>query len=126
MYRTNSSLFVHDPSRSSKVPFKILGEKAQGIVVCDRYSSYSKLAKMIPGILLAICWAHYRRDYIKAATKYKELSPWKDLWLERIGTIYALNEKRLQSLGDEKSFQEAQKELEDAIHAMKQTIEEEL
>ena len=120
------AIYVFDPSRSSKVPFDFLGDDANGIVVCDRYSSYIKLAKLLPGIILAICWAHFRRDFLNAALKYKILQSWADLWVERIGEIYHLNKERLKVSNDHRLFVLAQRKLEKAISDMKKDIETEL
>jgi len=60
--------YVIDPSRSAAVPgahFKGLSQD-RVIIVCDRYSAYKKLARLLPIILLAFCWAHVRRDFLNA------------------------------------------------------------
>jgi len=120
------AIYVFDPSRSSKVPFDFLGDDAYGIVVCDRYSSYIKLAKLLPGIILAVCWAHFRRDFLNAALKYKTLQSWADLWVQRIGEIYHLNKERLKVSDNHQLFVIAQRKLEKAISDMKKDIETEL
>ena len=56
------------------------------IIVCDRYSAYKKLARLVEGILLAFCWAHVRRDFLNAGRSFAELQGWALEWKERIGT----------------------------------------
>ncbi len=50
--------FVLDPTRSAQVPIKELSDTEGGVVICDRYSGYKKLARILGTILLAFCWAH--------------------------------------------------------------------
>ncbi|MFA7468194.1 MAG: IS66 family transposase [Desulfotomaculaceae bacterium] len=119
-------LYVQDPSRSSKVPLAHLGEKARGIVIADRFSAYGKLAKMAPGLVIAICWAHFRRDFINAGKSFEKLSPWALVWKKRIAEIYRLNHRRLDVVKDRQRFAEAQRELEIAIEKMKAAIAAEL
>ncbi len=65
-----------------------------GIVICDRYSAYKKLARTM-GFLLAFCWAHVRRDFLTLARGYPEQEAWAMAWVARIGTLYTLNNQRL-------------------------------
>ena len=114
-------LYIFDPSRSSKVPLAHLGEKVRGFLVADRFSAYSKLAKMIPELVVSVCWAHFRRDFINAGKSFQQLQPWVDLWKKRIAEIYRLNRRRLES-----KESEAQRELEEAINKMAGDIAAEL
>lgn len=54
---------IHE-GRSTEIAEKILGGY-KGIVVCDGYGVYKSLAKS-NGLTLAHCWAHVRREFIKA------------------------------------------------------------
>jgi hypothetical protein len=68
--------YVIDPSRSAAVPgahFKGLSQD-QGIIVCDRYSAYKKLARLLPIILLAFCWARVRREFLNAGKAFAEFA----------------------------------------------------
>ncbi len=60
--------FCIDPSRSAAVPGAHFAGLRQDlvIIVCDRYSAYKKLARLVGAILLAFCWAHVRRDFLDA------------------------------------------------------------
>ncbi|ACV33545.1 transposase IS66 [Candidatus Accumulibacter phosphatis] len=87
--------FVLDPTRSAQVPIAELSASQGGIVICDRYSGYKKLARILGTILLAFCWAHQRRDFIELANAHPELSEWALSWVERIGELYLLNDARL-------------------------------
>ena len=83
-----------------------------GIVICDRYSAYKKLARTM-GFLLAFCWAHVRRDFLTLAHGYPEQEAWAMTWVAHIGTLYALNNQRLAATEDRESF--GQREI--ALHA---------
>ena len=62
-----------------------------------RYSAYKKFARLNPGVLLAFCWAHQRRDYLELANSYPHLLPWAMAWVNAIGELYHLNGLRLQA-----------------------------
>ncbi len=107
------------------MPLVFLGNTAIGVLICDRFSAYKKLAKLITGIILAFCWAHFRRDFINAGKKYKELESWANEWLDRIANIYHLNKVRLECIDDPIQFKQAQIDLEKAIDDFKKKIDEE-
>ena len=84
------------PGRGTDVPLEhfknITHQKI--IVVCDRYSAYKSLANQLPFIILAFCWAHVRRDFLDAGKKYPELEEWALCWVEKIGSLYHINNLR--------------------------------
>jgi transposase len=84
------------PGRGADVPVKYFEHirKDEIIVVCDRYSAYKSLAKQMPSIILAFCWAHVRRDFLDAARKYPDLEDWALCWVEKIGELYHINNRR--------------------------------
>ena len=94
----NDAVYFHiDPSRSAEAAQTLLGELRSGtVLVCDRYSAYKKLARLLGGmVILQYCWSHQRRDFIQCAAGLADLVSWCEAWLERIATIYRLNEARL-------------------------------
>jgi transposase len=86
--------FELDPSRSAKVPARVLQGVEQGILSVDRYSAYKSLAKKHPGILLAFCWAHARRDQLELSVAHPALKDWALTWVAQIGKLYGLHEQR--------------------------------
>ena len=90
--------FPVDASRSAKAAGKLFGEVAPGtVLVCDRFSAYKKLARVLGGALtLAWCWVHARRDFIKCAAGHPALTGWQDLWLARFAQLFRLNATRLE------------------------------
>ena len=89
--------FHIDPSRSAEAARTLFGEMRSGTVsVCDRYSAYQRLARLLGGMVtLQFCWAHMRRDFIQCAAGQVDLAGWCKTWLERIAALYRLNEARL-------------------------------
>ena len=96
----HSSSVVHyvlDESRSTQVIETELAGVEHGIISCDRYSAYKKFARLHPGVVLAFCWAHVRRDLLELANSYPDLSSWAFAGLDSIGALYHLNGMRLQA-----------------------------
>jgi transposase len=98
--RSASVVFFHiAPSRGAAVPkdhfAKLHTDLVQAVLVCDRYSAYTSLAKEHAEIVLAYCWAHVRRDFLQAARSGPELAPWMWQWMEDIRTLSRLNTTRL-------------------------------
>ncbi len=70
------AVYLHvDASRSAAAAATLLGGLRKGtVLVCDRYSAYKKLARLAAGrLVLAFCWAHVRRDFIKVAAARGDL-----------------------------------------------------
>ena len=87
--------YVLDQSRSTQVVQDELAGVERGIISCDRYSGYKKFARLNPGVVLAVCWAHQRRDFLELANAYPDLSPWAFAWVDAIARLYRLNGLRL-------------------------------
>jgi transposase len=100
------------------VPIAELSDSEGGIVICDRYSGYKKLARILGKILLAFCWAHQRRDFIELANAHPDLSAWAFSWVERIGDLYHLNDERLEVRSDPAQWAEREHRLRQAIDQM--------
>ena len=130
----NGAVRFHiDASRSAEAAGELFGQLRPGtVIVCDRYSAYKRLARLLEGtVTLAFCWAHLRRDFLQCAAAEVSLAPWTETWLERIAGIYRLNEARLdryepgrgrQSTG----FHAAQDQLGAALDGLFATAEQEL
>jgi transposase len=113
--------FVLDPSRSAKVPGAALQGVSQGILSVDRYSAYRKFARQTPGVSLAICWAHQRRDFLRVANDHPALLGWAMGWVEQIAQLYRLHALRRQhydSATDQAAFIDSDTQLRELIGAM--------
>lgn len=75
------------------------------IVICDRYSAYKSLARQMPFIILAFCWAHVRRDFLDGARKYPALEEWALCWVEKIGELYHINNLRCKAFDQQLPIQ---------------------
>jgi len=89
--------YVLDASRSAAVVEAELAGVDNGFISCDRYAAYKKFARLNPGIVLAFCWAHQRRDFLELANDYPAVSPWAMAWVAAIAELYHLNGLRLQA-----------------------------
>lgn len=110
--------YVLDPSRAASVVQGELGHLKGGIITCDRYSAYKRFARLNPGVVLAFCWAHQRRDFLELANSHPHLLAWTTAWVDAIGELYHLNSLRL-ALEDgsaERACQHA--ELQHAVQRM--------
>jgi transposase len=112
------------PSRGYRVPKDFFVGMDLGILNCDRYVVYKKLeANGI--VILALCWAHVRRDFLEVAKGYPELSEWSHQWVKDIGLIYQLNHARLEEVQSE-GMEIAQDKLKNALNEMANKTQEEL
>ena len=95
----DSVVYVIRPSRSGDVPIGYYPEHIVAIIIVDRYSGYKKLANTYDGIVLAFCWVHVRRDFLKAAKKHHcELEPWALSWVHEIRELYKRYDARKEKL----------------------------
>ena len=94
---SNDAVYFHiDPSRSAEAAHKLFAEAVlHTVIICDRYSAYKRLARLLGGrVTLAWCWSHQRRDFIECAAGQVSLTQWCGGWIERIASIYRLNDAR--------------------------------
>ena len=66
------------------------------MLVCDRSSAYQSLARECAELMLALCWAHVRRDLLKAARRWPALEGWMGTWVGAIRARYHLKATRLE------------------------------
>ena len=125
--------FHIDASRSAEAAEKLFaGIVLYAVIVCDRYSAYKKLARMLGGLVtLAFCWVHVRRDFIDCAAGQDRLEQWCQRWIERIAELYRLNEARLKHYDtglkrQTPAFDTAQTALNTALEALFAQAEREL
>ena len=123
---SNDAVYFHiDPSRSAEAAHKLFaGALLCTVIVCDRYSAYKKLARLLAGVvILAFCWSHVRRDFIEGAAGQVELTHWCRGWIGRIAELYRLNEARLEHYDpgikrQTPSFDAAQDALKEALDGL--------
>ena len=131
---SHDAVYFHiDPSRSAKVAHHLFGATACTLfLVCDRLSSYKTMAHELGGaVILCWCWAHQRRDFIHGAAGQAGLTQWCQKWIERIASIYKLNEARLEHYDpalerQTAAFAQAQGALEAEVERLFADAEQEL
>jgi transposase len=115
----DSVVFVLDPSRSHDVPQAHFPGDVQGVLMVDRYSGYKAMQQVKQGkLVLAFCWAHVRRDFVRVGKGYPELKTWALEWLGRIRELYRLNRKRLRHAPGSPEFAAAEALLREQVAAM--------
>jgi transposase len=119
-------VFVLDPGRAHDVPEEHLAPVEEGILVVDRYAAYAAIEQVKNGkITLAYCWAHVRRDFLAVARSHPLQQEWALAWVQRIGELYHLNEKRQQVREQAEAFVVADARLREAIKQMEMQAHEE-
>ena len=127
--------FRVDKRRNTEAALKLFdGVVSKTVLVCDAFSAYKKLARILGNDLtLAWCWAHIRRKFIQAAAGNDAFAPWEKRWLDRIGRLYYLNQVRLKhynpAVGIEeqsKKFCIAQRQLHSAVNRVFDLAKKEL
>jgi len=123
----DSIVYVLDPSRSHDVPESYFPNDVQGVLMVDRYSGYKAMQQVKDGkLLLAFCWAHVRRDFVRVGKGYPELVAWALQWLRRIRELYRLHRERLQHKIGTAEFTTADTELRQHIALMAEERDAEL
>jgi len=120
--------YILAPSRSGDIPIEYFSgldkHLDQVIVVCDRYKGYIRLAREIPSILLAFCWAHVRRDFLDAAKSYPKLEAWMLDWVELIAELYHLNKQRLKDWNETEELDNQNPEVKKHHQALEQATQQ--
>jgi len=112
-------VYVLDPSRSHDVPQSHFGDAVQGVLMVDRYIAYKIMRQVKAGkLLLAFCWAHVRRDFVRVGKGYPELTAWALTWLRRIRELYRLNRQRLRHPRETAEFAAADAKLRQHVAVM--------
>jgi len=119
--------YVLDASRSHAVPEGHYRADSRGVLVVDRYAAYKAMIWVKDGVIvLAFCWSHVRRDFVRVGKGWPELKPWALQWLRRIRVLYQLNHRRLETEKGSAAFGEADCCLRQTVAEMKTQIETEL
>jgi transposase len=120
-------VFLLSPGRDHTVPENHFGPESRGVCVVDRYSAYKAMRWVKDGVLLlAFCWAHVRRDFVRVGKGWPQLKTWALEWIRRIRELYRLNRRRLAAKRDSAEFKQADDCLRQAVAAMNKQMEAEL
>jgi transposase len=119
--------YVLDASRSHAVPEGHYRAESRGVLVVDRYAAYKAMIWVKDGVIvLAFCWSHVRRDFIRVGKGWPELKTWALEWLRRIRVFYQLNHRRLEAEKGSMAFGDADGCLRQAVAEIKAEMETEL
>lgn len=117
----DTTVYILDPTRSHDVPEAHVGE-AEGTMMVDRYSAYKAMPQVKDGrLVLAFCWAHVRRDFVRVGKGFPEWKDWALTWLRRIRNLYRINALRGLPANPARTM-----ELRDALAAMQRQARGEL
>jgi transposase len=120
-------VFVLDPGRSHEVPEAHFDSVEEGILVVDRYAAYPAMQWVKDGkITLAFCWAHVRRDFLGVARSWPDQEGWALGWVERIGGLYACNDRRLEAPRQTGQFTACDQEVRRTVAEMAERRDREL
>jgi len=116
---TDTVVFRLDPSRSHDVPQGHFPAAAEAVLMVDRYSAYKAMAQVNQGkVLLAFCWAHVRRDFVRVGKGWPECKPWALSWLRQIRDLYCYHRERQTQEPGSAEFAAADTALRQAVTAM--------
>jgi transposase len=109
------------------VPEEHFGPVEEGILVVDRYAAYPAMAQVKHGtIVLAFCWAHVRRDFLTVARSWPDQETWALGWVDRIGALYACNDRRSGAPRPSPRFAACDQEVRREVAVMAQQRDDEL
>ena len=124
---SDTVIYLLDASRSHTVPENHFRAQSRGVLVVDRYAAYKAMSWVKDGVIvLAFCWSHVRRDFIRVGKGWPELKTWALEWLRRIRGLYRLNDRRLAAQKAATAFGEADVRLRQAVAEMMTQMETEL
>jgi hypothetical protein len=94
--RSDTVAYVLDADRSHAVPEGHYRAQSRGVLVVDRYAAYKAMIWVKDGVIvLAFCWSHVRRDFVRVGKGWPELKTWALQWLRRIRLLFQRNHRRL-------------------------------
>ena len=126
VYRSQSTVvYTLAPTRAAKVPEAHFKDVSGGILICDRYTAYKKLARK-RDLQLAFCWAHVRRDFFALANGWKDQKSWAMAWVDRIGELYHRNNQRLEVKDQPQYFVERDGAVRELVKEMERERDAEL
>ena len=118
----DTTVYLLDPTRSHDVPEAHVGD-GEGTMMVDRLASYKAMPQVKDGrVVLAFCWAHVRRDFVRVGKGFPELKDWALAWLRRIRDLYRLQALRGPTLANVARTAD----LRDALTAMQRQARAEL
>ncbi|MGH7744827.1 MAG: IS66 family transposase [Candidatus Dormibacteria bacterium] len=119
----DTTVFILDPRRSNEVIAEHLQGVSEGVIVCDRHSSFKCFAKNNQNFIIAFCWVHQRRDFINLQIGHPKHYQWAETWLARIDALIAQNKVRLAAIDQPEQFKIEDSILRKMVDEMKKAID---
>jgi transposase len=108
----DTAAFRLAPGRDHEVPEGHFPADAKAVLMVDRYSAYKAMAQVKLGnIILAFCWAHVRRDFVKAGKSWPNHKEWALVWLGLIRELYHHNRLRTAADATDRAYRTADADL---------------
>jgi transposase len=83
--RHDAVYYQIEPTRGHQVVVEML-DGFHGVLMVDDYAAYETARRLLPGVTIALCWAHVRRGFIEALDAYPECQQAIDL----IGELFVI------------------------------------
>lgn len=83
--RHDAVYYQIEPTRGHQVVVDML-DGFRGVLMVDDYAAYEAARKLLPGMVIVLCWSHARRGFIEALDAYPECQRALDL----IGELFAI------------------------------------
>jgi transposase len=119
-------VFTMDPTRSTAVLERHFGidrtdEAVAGgrrlVLSTDFYTAYQCLAK-VDGVDPLWCFAHIRRDFIRAGDAHVQLRFWRDQWVQRIADLYVAHRQMATAQVGSPAYVQASTDFDQALTVM--------
>jgi transposase len=83
--RNDAVHYQIEPTRGHQVVVEML-KGYHGVLMVDDYAAYQAAVKLLPGVMIVLCWSHARRAFVEALNAYPECQQAIDL----IGKLFAI------------------------------------
>lgn len=83
--RNDAVYYQIEPTRGHQVVVEML-KGYRGVLMVDDYAAYQTAVKLLPGVMIVLCWSHARRAFVEALNAYPECQQAIDL----IGQLFEI------------------------------------
>lgn len=96
-------------------PFRVMADRAKNIRVLEHLQ-----------VMVAFCWVHVRRDFIKLGRSDKQYLDFARQWVNHIRIGFRCHERRQRAGPGTKAWQQADARLRQHVDQLKQTLQQQL
>lgn len=121
---TDSVVYMLSSTQEAKEILAYFAETTNGdLLLSDRAQTFKTLNLWF---VIAFCWAHMRRDFVRVGKYHKGNRCWAIAWLARIRNVYRLFGNRKKAPPDSAGFAELTEELKKAKKQIRTILDGEL